>query len=181
MKLLVGFAPWIAFLVLSRGGTLFWLDAGLITAAALTVVMGVAGVHRGAILWAGAVFFGVALVAVVGFRSTWVIGHMGVLASGFLFLTAALSMALGRPFTEAYAREHAPQEAWGHPAFRRSCYLTTGVWTGIFLVNTLLNAVKLASEEHGDMLQALEYACLLGGVVFTSWYAAMKRRRAAGQ
>ena len=180
LQLLLGFAPWIAFLLLSAGHTLFWLDVGLIAAAVLTVVLGVAGVHRGAILWSGAAFFALALVAVLGFRNLWIISHMGLLASVWLFATAALSLLVRKPFTEAYARQHAPREIWSSPEFRGSCYFTTGVWAGIFLFNALLNAAKIFRNDIGPALQIAEYAALIAGVAFTSLYAARARKHRPG-
>ncbi len=56
LKLLLAFAPWIAFLLIS-GPSMLRLQISIFAAAALVVVMAVTKLHRGAILWAGYVFF----------------------------------------------------------------------------------------------------------------------------
>jgi len=50
-KLLLVFAPWLAFLFIARG-SLFRLKLGLVVAIVLSIVMGITRLHRGVILWA---------------------------------------------------------------------------------------------------------------------------------
>src|SRR5271157_4498721 len=142
LKLLLAFSPLIAFWIISGGHSMVWLQIGICVAAILVVVMGITRLHRGLILWAGVVFFAFALVWVVLLRNIWVIQHLGILASGTLFMATLVSILIGQPFTESYAREHVPQELWDSPAFIRSCHTVTSVWGLIFLVNTLVNVAK---------------------------------------
>lgn len=46
LKLLLAFAPWLAFLFIAHG-SLLRLKIGLVVALALSVVMGVTRLHRG--------------------------------------------------------------------------------------------------------------------------------------
>ncbi len=69
-KLLLAFAPWIAFLIIAHG-SLLRLKLGLVIAFALCVVMGVTRLRRGVILWAGLCFFTFATIAVVMFENMW--------------------------------------------------------------------------------------------------------------
>ena len=62
VKLLVSFAPWIAFLVIARG-TLERVEIGLVAALVLSVVMAALKLHRGIIMWVGLAFFTAATVA----------------------------------------------------------------------------------------------------------------------
>lgn len=154
------------------------LQIGIIVAAVLVVVMGITRLHRGMILWAGVIFFGFTLVAVVWLKSMWVIHHLGVLASGTLFTATLVSIVVGQPFTESYAREHVPPEMWDAPAFIRSCYTVTGAWGGIFLANTLVNVYKLYHPELGEwFFRTVELSILVSGVVFTTLYSRLARRR----
>lgn len=161
---------------------MFWLQAGVVAAAFVSVVMGFAKVHRGFILWASLAFFAFALYAVVVAPNVWVIRHLGVLSNGFLLATTLVSMLCGHPFTEAYAREHTSPENWTSPEFRGSCFATASIWASVFFANTALNLVKLqVSGSLGPLLQLLEYAFLFGGVAATSLYvSAVKKRKARG-
>lgn len=178
LKLLLAFSPWIAFWIISGGHSMVRLQVGICVAAVLVVVMGITKLHRGLILWAGVVFFSFALVWVVLLKNSWVIHHLGILASGTLFVATLLSIAIGQPFTEAYAREHVPKELWDSAAFIRSSYTVTGTWGFIFLVNALINVVKPYYPELGEwFFRCVELLVLISGVFFTTIYSRLARRR----
>lgn len=176
-KLLLAFAPWVVFLLFSLGHSLFSLQMGVVSAAIVAVVMGVLGIHRGLILWSGLGFFAFAVATVVVSPHALVIHHMGVLASGFLLAMAVVSLLAGHPFTEAYAREHTPQELWTSPAFRRGCAVTTAIWAGVFLINTLLNVAKLSWPAGSVVIEVIGYMVLVTGVFVTDAYVKRARRR----
>jgi hypothetical protein len=180
IKLLLAFAPWLAFWFIA-GHTMLRLQIGIIVAAILVIIMSVTKINRGAILWAGCVFFAFALISVVLFKNMWVISHLGILASGTLFVAAQLSILIGRPFTEDYARDHVPKQLWDSASFIRACFTTTAVWSCIFLINSLLNVVKLYNHEIPEWHISLsEYATILAGIVFTSVFSwAARKKRAA--
>lgn len=154
------------------------LQIGICVATFLVIVMGLTRLHRGAILWAGVLFFAFALVSVAWLKDIWVIKHLGVLASGTLFVITLLSVFVGRPFTEDYAREHVPRELWDSPAFIRSCYTVTSLWGFIFLANTLVNFAKLYYPETRELFfQGLEFGFVILGVAFTTAYSQHARRK----
>ena len=70
-KLILAFAPWLAFWFIS-GPSILRLHIALFVAAALVIIMAITKLHKGAILWAGYVFFSFALVTVV-----WLKEHVG--------------------------------------------------------------------------------------------------------
>ena len=178
LKLLVAFAPWIAFWIISGGHSMLSLQVGICVAAVLVIVMGITKLHRGLLLWAGVVFFAFALVAVVVLKNLWVIRHLGILASGTLFMATLFSIVIGQPFTESYAREHVPAELWDSPAFIRSSYTVTGTWGMIFLANTLVNVAKPYQPELGEwFFRGVELCILVSGVLFTTVYSRLARRR----
>ena len=183
IKLLVGFSPWIVFWIISSAHTMISVQIGIGVAAALVVAMGVMGLHRGMILWAGVVFFGFALIFVIGLHNLWVIQHLGVIASVTLFTAALISMSVRQPFTLAYARQSVPQEFWQDHAFVRGGYITTAIWTLVFLANTLLNVVKLGYPQINHWyFSGLELGILLLGVILTTIFAELaKRQRLARQ
>ena len=178
LKLLLSFAPWISFLVIAHG-SLFRLKAGLITAALLTVVMAVTRLHRGVIMWVGIVFFSFATIAVVGFENMWTARYMGVLANGALALGTWLTLAMGRPFTLEYARDHADPSVWNSPAFIRTNVVIAFFWGLSFSVGTLLAWLKtLQTGQPEWVFEAANYTVLFSCVVFTNWYPAAVKRRA---
>jgi hypothetical protein len=180
-KLLFAFSPWIAFWIISAGHSMVSLQIGICVAAGLVVIMGITKLHRGLILWAGVVFFAFAVVSVVLLKNQWVIKHLGILASGTLFMATLVSVVIGQPFTESYAREHVPRESWDSPGFIRSCYTVTGAWGMIFLANTLVNVAKPYHSDWGEwFFRGLELAILVSGVVFTTLYSNHMRKKRAG-
>ncbi len=178
LKLLLAFSPWIAFWIISGGHSMIRLQIGICVAAALVIVMGITRLHRGLILWAGVAFFAFAFVAVVLLKDLWVIRELGILASGTLFIATLLSIVIGQPFTESYAREHVPRELWDSPAFIRSCYTVTGTWGIIFLANVGVNVAKSYHPGLGEwFFRGVELCVMVSGVLFTTLYSQWARRR----
>lgn len=179
-KLLLGFAPWLAFLFIAHG-SLIRLDIGLGAALALTVLTGVLGLSRGIIFWCSMVFFAAASVAVIGFHSMWTVGNMGILASGTLAACTWLGILLRRPFTLAYAKAQVPPEHWSDPLFLRINYILSAAWGAVFTANALLAAISKYGPPLGEwMHQSVSYGLLIGASLFTSWYPEHAKRAAGG-
>jgi hypothetical protein len=178
IKLMLAFAPWIAFWIISLGHSMLWLKVGICTAALLVIVMGVTRLHRGIILWAGVAFFAFAVISVAWQENMWIVSHLGFLASGTLFLATFLSMFMGRPFTESYARDHVPKELWDSPTFIRGCFTVTGAWGFVFLANTMVNALKLQRPAVADWIyEVVQLGFLALGVLFTTVFSRTARRK----
>jgi len=178
LKLLLSFAPWISFLVIAQG-SLFRLKLGLVVAAVLTVVMAVARLHRGVIMWVGIVFFLFATVAVVGYENMWTARYMGVLANGALAAGTWLTLAMGKPFTLEYARDHTDPSRWNEPLFIRTNYLMTSVWGVAFTLGTTLAWLKtLPTGQPEWLLETTNYSVLVSCVAFSSWYPEVAKRKA---
>lgn len=176
IKMILVFAPWLAFLVIAQG-SLFRLKAGLVTALALCVVLGVMRLHRGVILWAGLLFFTLSTVMVVGFENEFLIKYMGTMTSGFLGLAAWVGICIGKPFTLDYAKEHVDRRIWGDKDFIKSNNVVSSAWALVFTFNALLAYGKM---RHflitGLVYEILSNSMLVVAVIFTSWYT--KRARA---
>ncbi len=176
LKLLLAFAPWLAFLIIARD-SLFRLKLGLVTALLLSVVMGVARLHRGIILWLGLMFFSYATLAVVVFDDMWSVRHMGVLANAALAVSAWVTIAVGKPFTLDYAREHTEPELWQNPRFIRNNILITAVWATAFSVNAVLAWGKMVDALlPGWGYEVLSYTILVGTALFTTTYSKRLQR-----
>ncbi|MCB2186119.1 MAG: hypothetical protein KQJ78_06855 [Deltaproteobacteria bacterium] len=177
LKILVAFAPWLSFLIIGHG-SLFRLKLGLVVALGLSVVMGFTRLHRGLILWAGLLFFAAAAVLVLGFENQWTVRHMGVLANGALAIATWLTLAVKKPFTLHYAREHTEPVLWDNPIFIRTNLIISAVWGLAFTLNTGLAWGKM----HGFFLpdlgyELITYSLMVGAALFTSKYPARVRAR----
>lgn len=175
LKLLISFAPWIAFLVIARD-TLTRVEIGLVTALVLSVVMAVLKLHRGIVMWVGLIFFTAATVAVLVFHDMWTVRHLGVLANGALAAGAWGTLAARKPFTLEYARAHTDPSKWNDPLFIRVNVQLTTVWATAFTVNTALAWVQMKHLWPEWLCHAASYAVLVGTAAFTSWYPNHLRR-----
>jgi len=176
IKLMIGFAPWIAFMIIA-GHSLFRLEVGLIVAAALTVLMSFLKIHRGSIVLAGYFFFGVALIMVLGLKNMWFIQHIGLLANGTLLFFTIFGMLIGKPFTEEYAKDGLSEEACRSGEFVRKVYISTTLWLLIFLLNFCLEDIAQTFPEVPKyVFKIINYAILLGGVVATRMMTYIWRR-----
>jgi hypothetical protein len=172
-KLLLAFAPWLGFLVIAHVN----LTLGLLVALALSVVMGVTGLHRGVILWSGLLFFCFATLFVGVLHNIWTMRHMGILANAFLAGSSWLTIAIGKPFSLDYAREHTDPSLWNSPDFIATNLAITAAWATVFSVNAVLAWGKM---EHvvlpGLGFDAVSYSLLIGTAAFTAWYPGIRRR-----
>ncbi|MGD0230425.1 MAG: hypothetical protein ABSC19_08710, partial [Syntrophorhabdales bacterium] len=146
VKLLLAFAPWFAFLLIS-GHSMFRLKLGIAVAAVLVVLMGVTKLHRGIILWAGALFFLYALIAVVLCNDMWAVRHMGTLANGVLAVGTWITVAFRQPFTLDYAKAHTDPASWDSPVFIRTNYMCTSVWGFVFSIGGVLAWYRMLHHE----------------------------------
>jgi len=141
--------------------------------------MAVTRLHEGVIMWVGIVFFTFASIAVVGLENVWTMRHMGILAHGALAAGAWITLALGRPFTLEYAREHTDPALWDDPVFIRTNVLLTSVWGVVFTLGAgLAYAKTLHTGQPEWVFEVTNYAMMVSCVAFTSWYPAMVRRKA---
>ena len=176
-KLLLSFAPWIAFLIIARD-TLLRVEIGLVGALVLSVVMAVLKLHRGIIMWVGLVFFSGATIAVLGFHNMWTIRHLGVMANGALALGTWITLLIGKPFTLEYARAHTVPARWHDPLFIRVNVLLTTVWAAVFTFNTAIAWAQMKHLLPEWACHTSSYAALIGAAAFTSWYPNAVRTKA---
>jgi hypothetical protein len=178
LKLILAFAPWLAFLVIAHG-SLFRLKLGLIVALVLSVGMGVARLHRGVILWVGLAFFSCATLAVMVFNSMWAVRHMGIAASGVLATSTWLTVLFGKPFTMDYAKEHTDPSLWASPRFIRTNMILTSAWGLTFTLNAILAWGKMEHFLLSELAyELISYTVMIGTAAFTSWYPGHVRREA---
>jgi hypothetical protein len=132
----LSFLPWILYGFAS--GFNHWRVAaggGLILCVLYLVVLRRRGGSPKLPDWSTLAFFVIASVMIVGLRSTPFTIYSAVVVWSCFAIAAWGSVAIGRPFTAAYARENAPPEFWEHPVFIRLNLLMTLVWCGLMTVN----------------------------------------------
>ena len=126
-ELIWSFSPWTAFLLGVRVGNVYW-GAGVGAVVAIVVLARAACRHHAHLFdYVGAIYF-IGMLAVLAAVhpnniSTW--GHYAqAVAHGSLCLIVFGSVLINRPFTEPYAREHAPPNiSVPHTERRRRCAL----------------------------------------------------------
>ncbi|MBI4591030.1 MAG: all-trans-retinol 13,14-reductase, partial [Candidatus Rokubacteria bacterium] len=139
----LGFAPWIAYWVLSGSGLgRTGVAVGLAAALGLCAWQ----IHRGrarVMELTAAAFFATHAVVTLALGSAFLRTYDPVLASGTLAAMAWGTLLAGSPFTAQYAREDWPREYWDAPLFRRTNAMLTGLWGFIFTANAGLGALSL--------------------------------------
>ena len=132
----VAFLPWIVFGVAS--GFNHWRVAtggGLILCVVYLAMLVRRGISIKLTDWTTLTYFVIASVMMIVLRSTTFAVYSAVVVWACFAGAAWGSVAIGRPFTTAYARESAPPEFWEHPVFIRLNLLMTLVWCGLMTVN----------------------------------------------
>jgi len=179
MGILLGFAPFITFALLSRFAT---ASVSLWAAAAVSAVLIVRERLRGhsmKILEVGTF----ALFALLGSymaitHGAWDIPAVrSVVDAGLLFIIL-LSLLIRRPFTLQYAREQVPTEVQSSPSFIKTNYILTSIWA---LAMAVIVAADLVMHFISGIPLGIEVAAIviaLGGAYwFTKWYPEQVRKK----
>ena len=179
LSILLGFLPWIVFGAVS-GPSLWRLNAAIIVALALVLVMGYKQLAKGFILtWGSLLFFGSNLVMVVLCRNLWVINNLDILAKGALAAIAWLSIFMGKPFVLQYARETVPPERQASSVFYRTCRTLAVIWGVVFLIATGMSVAETYGWWAGGLgYQAVSLGLIGLGLGLNHWYPQYARRRA---
>jgi hypothetical protein len=181
MAILLGFAPFIAFALLTE----ISIDLALWTALAAAFVIGIRDFAQTRLLrvldMGSIILFGL-LALYTGFvqPSLSIQAVRLVVDSGFTAI-ALVSILIGNPFTLDYAREQAPEEFWETSLFLRTNYIVAGVWVLTF---GAMSAADAAATFNANFPLALDiaasFAALTLAVVFTARYPAHVWERATG-
>jgi len=107
-SLFAAFAPWVSFKLIMLVPILdpiSMMKSGIVIAALICAYQGYIGLHKGALLWAGLLFFSVSLIAVPIMNNVWFMKHLGVLSHGTLASFTWVSIMLNKPLTAEYAKK----------------------------------------------------------------------------
>jgi hypothetical protein len=174
MKILLAFAPFIAFVIIER---LVSVPVGLAAGAVVSAILILSDLRKGnrqiKILEGGTfiLFAGLTVYAFSVGGATWPIAAVRLCVDGGLLLIVLASIALRRPFTLQYARESATPAQWNNPAFIRANYIITAAWAAAFAVMVVadLILVYLPNLPHSIAIVATILA-LYSAMKFTTWY-----------
>lgn len=179
----LGFSPWILFLLLPTGGWEPLRRAVAVCLLAATVLL-VKDYRKGFILtWGTWLFFLFCAVSFYGFSWYWLAKHMAVIANAFLAGIVWFTILVGRPFTLQYARADLPKERWNDEGLVRACRSIALFWGVLLLVPTFLNTFRL---YYPSLLPDIIYFdvslfCIVVGIAYTTYFKRIKRKeREAG-
>lgn len=179
MDMLLAFAPFIVYMILGRSlGITDGLSAAALTGLAM-VIYGAWNKRSLKVLEVGTVllFGGLALYSHL-FASHWQIPDVRLRIDGGLALVVLISIAIRRPFTLQYAREHCAPEIWSDPGFIRSNNVISGVWAIAFI---LMVAADLAMIYLPGLGRNIPIVVTVGAmylaIKFTKWYPEHLRRQ----
>lgn len=178
MGMLVAFGPWIVFAILAASAS---VAMGAWAAFAVALVLAVRGARHGApkrLDIGGAVFFLAAGVSATLEPDLVTLATARIGSDLALLAIVLISLALGKPFTLAYARERTPRELWDNPIFLMVNRRISWAWAAAFAAMAATTAAWLRWPLlPGWWLIVVVVAALAGAVLFTLWYPAAVRRR----
>jgi hypothetical protein len=182
--LIWSFAPWLIFLLATRITSLSGAIAlGLV--ASLIVSARAVGHHHFHLLdGASLVYFvglGIALEAVHPGSTQYWSRYAQAGAHAFLTLIVLGSVAIGRPFTESYAREQTPESVWNTPRFHALNRKISTVWGLAFLVGTASLIVAGSVSDRQFLLRVvIPFGALAWAYSFTQRTTAARRAEGSG-
>jgi hypothetical protein len=181
MNLVIGFAPFILFTLLSR----LSVDLALWVAFAAAFVVTIRDFVESPslrLLDAGSFVLFALLALGRGFLDPNLsLALVRFIAALSLFLLLGLPLALKRPFSVDYARLDPREAGWPQALFLRVNYLVSAAWTGAFAIMAAADgAVALDGELPLYAAIAVSILALAAAVTFTLRYPALAAKRLTG-
>ena len=181
MNLIVGFAPFILFALLSRLSADLALWVAFAAAFVVTIRDFVESPSLRLLDIGSLVLFGL-LALVRGFLDPNLsLAAVRFIAELSLFLLLAIPLVLKRPFSVDYARLDPKEAGWPQSLFLKVNYLVSSVWVVAFAVMAIADgAVTFAPELPLYASIAVSVVALAAAVTFTLRYPTLAARRAKG-
>jgi hypothetical protein len=178
MNLVIGFAPFILFTLLSRLSA----DLALWVAFAAAFVVTIRDFVESPslrLLDAGSLVLFAVLALGRGFLDPNLsLAAVRFIAEASLFLLLGLPLALKRPFSTDYARLDPREAGWPPALFLKVNYLVSGVWTASFLAMAAADGTVTFDPElplYGSI--AVSVIGLALAITFTLRYPALAAKR----
>jgi len=182
-NLMWSFSPWVAFLLGGRIGGVYW-GAAIGLAVALVVLVRAISRHSTHMFDViGTVYFGGLLVLLAAIHpsdiATWG-RYAQAVAHGSLTLIVFGSILVGKPFTEPYAREQAPERVWQSARFHELNRRLSAVWGLAFLVGTISLIVAGSQDSRQFILRlVVPFGALLLALLYSQKQASLTARAAS--
>jgi hypothetical protein len=178
MYVVLGFAPFIAFAILTR---VVGLGASLWVAAAIAAALAGRNIAAGRslkILEIGTIaLFGLLALCATLTQSSWSLPFVRVVVDAGLLAIVLFSIVIRQPFTLQYAREQTPPEVQASPHFLRVNIVISAVWALAFAIGFVADLAMIYAPGAPLWLDvAVIVASLVGAVRFTQWYPQKVRR-----
>ncbi|MFZ0663730.1 MAG: hypothetical protein WAM66_13625 [Acidobacteriaceae bacterium] len=176
MRILLGFAPFIVFALLSRyvpASVSLWAAAAV--SAALVLREKIRGRSIKILETGTFVLFALLGLYISLTHGAWDIPTVRSVVDGGLLFIILLSLLIRRPFTLQYAREQVPAAAQSSPTFVRTNYIITTAWAlamAIIVVADL--AMHFVTRLPVRVEVAVIVAALGGAFWFSKWYPKTK-------
>ena len=182
-NLIWSFSQWVAFLLGVRVGGVYW-GAAIGLAVALVVLVRAITRHSTHMFDViGTVYFGGLLVLLAAIHpsdiATWG-RYAQAVAHGSLTLIVFGSILVGKPFTEPYAREQAPERVWQSSRFHELNRRLSAVWGLAFLVGTISLVIAGSQDSRQFILRlAVPFGALLLALLYSQKQASLSAGEAS--
>jgi hypothetical protein len=178
MNVILGFAPFIAFAVLTRVAS---VGLSLWAAAAIAAIMAARSRMAGRsikLLEVGTILlFGLLAIFLSFSKLHPSLAMVRIVVDGGLLAIALFSILLRQPFTLQYAREQVPPAVHRSPLFLSVNYRISAVWAAAFAAGLLADvAMEYAAGVPLWFDIAVIAATFAGAVQFTRWYPEQARK-----
>jgi drug/metabolite transporter (DMT)-like permease len=178
MKMLIQFAPWIAFSLVSGIDWRLGLAVGLISQ--IVVILAVRPVRIGVLNGAMLAFFVVLGVFAVLRPDSSIQDHVDTISTGWLAIVAAASLVLGHPFTLDFSRDSVSPEIARSERFMAVNRTITGVWAACFGGMAAVGAIAAATDRP-TLKTVATIVLIVVAVHFTIRYPQQARDRALAE
>ena len=182
-NLIWSFSPWVAFLLGVRVGGVYW-GAGIGLAVALVVLVRAICRHSTHMFDViGIVYFGGLLALLAAIHpsdiATWG-RYAQAVAHGSLTLIVFGSVLIGKPFTEPYAREQAPEQVVDSSRFHQLNRRLSTMWGLAFLVGTISLVVAGSQDSRQFILRlVVPFGALLLALLYSQKQASLTAETAS--
>lgn len=178
MGILLGFAPFIAFAVLSgslSSTTCLWIAAAV---SVVPILRELAADRSMKILEIGTLllFGGLAIYTGVA-HAHWDLWTVRIVVDGGLLAIVLVSLLVLMPFTLQYAREQVPASVAQTAGFRRVNYIITAVWAAAMVVNVASDVLI----EHHRASSSIGLVATLAALGFALWFTGIYPKRVASR
>lgn len=173
------FLPWILYFVLA-GNSQAKLDLAIVAALIAFLIFDLKSLRKNFILsWGTLLFFVFMLITVVLMKNHWIALHAWVFSNGTLALIAWVSLFIGKPFTEQYAREQVEAKYWQTPTFININRILTAVWGSVFVFCVLVHVLKIYYPTSPNWIyETLSDGSTVMAIWFTTWFPKWYRQKA---